>query len=204
MVDDDAFRSPFPSYDVLDKWSSPSWNESTRAVVAKRVQSVPSRRFFTEEEWATAAAIAERIIPQPDRGDAPVPIVPFIDELLHENRGKGYRYAGMPPLREAWRRGLAAIDDESQILYQKRFRELTAEERDAVLRLVQSGRITSARWRELPSKRFFTNVLIDEIVGIYYAHPAAWSEIGFGGPASPRGYVRFGIDQRDPWEAEEE
>jgi hypothetical protein len=41
------------------------------------------------------------------------------------------------------------------------------------------------------------------VVGIYYAHPAAWSEIGFGGPASPRGYVRLGFDERDPWEAEE-
>jgi len=40
-------------------------------------------------------------------------------------------------------------------------------------------------------------------VSIYYAHPAAWNEIGFGGPASPRGYVRLGFDRRDPWEADE-
>ena len=31
----------------------------------------------------------------------------------------------------------------------------------------------------------------------------AWSEIGFGGPANPRGYVRMDFDQRDPWEAAE-
>ena len=37
----------------------------------------------------------------------------------------------------------------------------------------------------------------------YYAHPTAWNEIGFGGPASPRGYVRMGFDRRDPWEAAE-
>ena len=37
----------------------------------------------------------------------------------------------------------------------------------------------------------------------YYAHPTAWSEIGFGGPASPRGYVRMNFDRRDPWEAAE-
>ncbi|MGH6677602.1 MAG: gluconate 2-dehydrogenase subunit 3 family protein, partial [Bradyrhizobium sp.] len=36
-----------------------------------------------------------------------------------------------------------------------------------------------------------------------YAHPAAWSEIGFGGPASPRGYVRLGANRRDEWEAAE-
>ena len=28
-------------------------------------------------------------------------------------------------------------------------------------------------------------------------------EIGFGGPASPRGYVRMNFDRRDPWEAVE-
>jgi hypothetical protein len=26
--------------------------------------------------------------------------------------------------------------------------------------------------------------------------------VGFGGPASPRGYVRLGLNQRDPWEGE--
>jgi hypothetical protein len=45
-------------------------------------------------------------------------------------------------------------------------------------------------------------VLLD-IVSAYYAHPTAWNEIGFGGPASPRGYVRMGLDRRDPWEAVE-
>src|SRR5262252_10658338 len=37
----------------------------------------------------------------------------------------------------------------------------------------------------------------------YYMHPTAWSEIGWGGPASPRGYVRMDFDRRDPWEAAE-
>ena len=37
----------------------------------------------------------------------------------------------------------------------------------------------------------------------YYAHPTAWSEIGWGGPASPRGYVRMDLNERDPWEAAE-
>jgi len=28
----------------------------------------------------------------------------------------------------------------------------------------------------------------------------AWNEIGFGGPAYPRGYKNIGIDAREPWE----
>jgi hypothetical protein len=42
-----------------------------------------------------------------------------------------------------------------------------------------------------------------DIVLAYYAHPTAWSEIGWGGPASPRGYVRLDFNERDPWEAAE-
>jgi hypothetical protein len=38
---------------------------------------------------------------------------------------------------------------------------------------------------------------------MYYSHPHSWSEIGFGGPANPRGYVRMYYDRRDPWEAAE-
>ncbi len=43
-----------------------------------------------------------------------------------------------------------------------------------------------------------------DICGAYYSHPFAWNEIGFGGPASPRGYVRMDFNRRDPWEAEVE
>ncbi|HZD88840.1 MAG TPA: gluconate 2-dehydrogenase subunit 3 family protein, partial [Pseudolabrys sp.] len=53
------------------------------------------------------------------------------------------------------------------------------------------------------AQSFMRHVLLREIVGIYYAHPDAWSEIGFGGPASPRGYVRLAENRRDPWEAVE-
>ena len=41
------------------------------------------------------------------------------------------------------------------------------------------------------------------VTDAYYAHPTAWNEIGFGGPASPRGYVRLDKNRRDPWEAAE-
>jgi hypothetical protein len=81
------------------------------------------------------------------------------------------------------------------------FRELPINQQDAVLRAIQHNDVRSASWQGLPAKLFFSSVLLREVVSVYYAHPAAWSEIGFGGPASPRGYVRLGFDRRDPWEA---
>ena len=37
----------------------------------------------------------------------------------------------------------------------------------------------------------------------FYSHPWAWNEIGFGGPAYPRGYKNLGFDRREPWEVAE-
>jgi hypothetical protein len=45
--------------------------------------------------------------------------------------------------------------------------------------------------------------VLHDICGAYYSHPYAWSQIGFGGPANPRGYVRMNFNRRDPWEAVE-
>jgi hypothetical protein len=198
-----AFRPRFPGYDVLDKWDSPSWNDQTRAVIKKRLNQVPPRRFLTEDEWEVLSAVCERLLPQPDRPGRAVPITPFIDEKLAKNQGSGYRYEGMPPMREAWRQGLKAIDAEAQARWGGGFRYLPPNQQDAVLRAVQHGDVRSAEWQSLSAPRFFASMLLREAVSVYYAHPAAWNEIGFGGPASPRGYVRLGFDRRDPWEAEE-
>jgi hypothetical protein len=83
------------------------------------------------------------------------------------------------------------------------FRSLPEVQQDAVLRIIHAGEVAGGVWARLPARCFFTAVLLKEVVGEYYAHPAAWSEVGFGGPASPRGYVRLGVNQRDPWEARE-
>ncbi len=38
----------------------------------------------------------------------------------------------------------------------------------------------------------------------FYSHPWAWNEMGFGGPAYPRGYKNMGIDRREGWERPED
>lgn len=196
-------RTPYRDYDVLRKRDSVSWDGTTREVLRRRLEEVPERSFFSEDEWHTLQAVCDRIIPQPERGSAAVPIAPWIDQKLAQNRGDGYRYADMPPLREAWRLGLAGIDAESRRRFDMPFAATESTNQDAVLSAIQQGDVTDDVWARLPPKRFFTSILLKSIVAQYYAHPTAWSETGFGGPASPRGYVRLGIGQHDPWEAEE-
>lgn len=199
----ERFETPYEGYDVLEKWDSPSWDETTREVVRKRLQEVPERQFLEPHEWTTLEAVCARLVPQPDRPDDPIPIVPFIDQKLRNDQGSGYRYENMPDLRTAWRLGIAGIEKEAHQRYHTPFTGLAAEQQDELLRAIQNEEVEGDLWEELPPKRFFTDTLLNTVVGIYYAHPAAWSETGFGGPASPRGYVRREIGRHDAWEADE-
>lgn len=194
----------YPGYDVLNKRDSPSWNDQTRRVIDQRLGIDPDRhRFFTDNEWPTIRAICERIVPQTVVRPHRVPLAAMVDEKLFGNSGDGYRDARLPPMGEAWRRGLAALDAEAKARHGRRFHDVAPLEQDQILTAVQNGDVRDAAWRELPPKVFFIKRVLHDIVSAYYAHPRSWNEIGYGGPASPRGYVRMNFDRRDPWEAVE-
>jgi hypothetical protein len=202
-MEEEVFRTHYADFNVLDKWSSPDWDDQTREVVRQRLEEIPPIRFFTSEEAQTLAAVAERIVPQPDRGETEkVPIVPWIDQKLFEDKRDGYRYEELPPQREAWRLGLKGLDEAAQALFAgKRFVDLDIQSQHVVLTHVARGNPPGATWKQLPAARFFKNVLSITIVKIYYAHPLAWNEIGYNGPSSPRGHVRKWEGGVDPWEA---
>ena len=80
-MDENQFQTRYPDYNVLDKWSSPDWDDQTREVVRQRLEEIPRIRFFTDEEARMLSAIADLIIPQPERQEfEKVPIAPWIDE----------------------------------------------------------------------------------------------------------------------------
>lgn len=177
----------FPGYDVLRKWNTASWNAKTRQVVAARLELAPEPSFFSRSELAVVDAVADRIVPQPD-GRARIPVGRLVDEKLARCQEDGYRAAAMPREGAAWRRGIAALDGAA---------------RATLLRQVAAGTAEGPAWDGLPPKLFWKQRLLTDIVHAYWSHPVAWSECGWGGPASPRGYVRMGYDERDPWEAAE-
>jgi hypothetical protein len=60
-------------------------------------------------------------------------------------------------------------------------------------------------WDDLDSAKAWS-VVMRHALSAFYSHPWAWNEIGFGGPAYPRGYMRMGVGDhrgRDPHEGEE-
>lgn len=197
-------RDLYPGYDVLDKRDGPSWNAKTRDVLAERLGIGPeTHRFLDDAEWTTLKAVCDRVVPQPtDRAD-PIPVAALIDHKLATGEHDGYRHADLPDQGEAWRRGLAALDAEARAAYGAGFHELGAWARDELLKAAEAGKLAHLAWGDMPPAKFFSGRVLADAVKAYYAHPTAWSEIGFGGPASPRGYVRMDFDRRDPWEAAE-
>jgi len=192
----------YPGYDVLSKRWSASWNAQTRRVIDARLAVPREPRFFSAAEWRTLNAVCDRIMPQPTDRPA-VPLAAYVDQKMAEDLQDGYRYAELPPQGEAWQRGLQALDAEALEAHGDRFDTLAPTVQDALLTLMQQGSMTGAAWAGMPPKLFFAHRILPDITHAYYAHPISWSEIGFGGPASPRGYVRMGLDRHDPWEAVE-
>ncbi len=62
------------------------------------MQEIPPIRFFDPHEANLMEVVAAHLLPQDDRMPSQrIPIVPSIDERLHEGRIPGYRFATMPP-----------------------------------------------------------------------------------------------------------
>jgi len=193
----------FPGYDVLAKRDTPSWNDATRQVMDARLAIVDAPKFLNRQEWLTLRAICDGIVPQRAPRSAQVLIAAMVDRKLAKDHRDGYRDARLPPLREAWKRGLAAVEAIAQARAGVTFHLLSAAARDALLKDMHDGKLDGPDWGGMPSRLFFRERVTHDILAAYYSHPTAWNEIGFGGPAAPRGYVRMYFNRRDPWEAAE-
>jgi hypothetical protein len=170
------------------------------------VEHVPPIRFFSPDEAQLMEAVCNRILPQDDREEAHrIAIMPRIDERLWSGRIDGYRYEDMPPDAEAHRLGLQAIEAIAQHLYDTSFINLIPLEQDRVLKTIHDGEPPAAHaiWQRMSVQRYWM-LLVQDCIEAYYAHPYAWDEVGFGGPAYPRGYMRLEGGKPEPWEVEEQ
>ena len=194
----------YPGYSTLGQKAF--WDATTRHVVEDRVYNIPKTRFFTEEETLTMTAICDRVVPQDDRTpERKIPIVPFIDERLFKNQIDGYRFKGMPPDREAYRLGIRAIDETARQIHGVPFVDLDPLKQDFIIKSIHDGKKLAAHhiWEKMSIERFW-HLLVQDCVTVYYAHPWAWDEIGYGGPAYPRAYTRLEGGEPEPWEVDEQ
>lgn len=186
----------YPGYSTYARRDTPSWNARTRAVIEERLATPSTPRFFTPAEWAIADALCRAVMP----GEVTPPLVALLDAHLHEGGATGTRDEDMAWPGDAWRQGLAGLDAQARCSTGTGFAALPASDREALVAAMATGRL---HWRDIDARRFFERRVLVDVPALFYGLPQAWDEIGFGGPASPRGYVRLDGDRRDPWEAAE-
>jgi Gluconate 2-dehydrogenase subunit 3 len=194
----------FPGFRTADQ--ARHWDPVTAGVVLSRLGRPPDLRFFTPHEEATATALCNRLLGQSDGPDGgpggrpPVPVVAMIDARLAELETDGWRYADLPEDGQAWQDTLRNLDEDARAAYGMAFAECPDKDQDAVVQAVQDT--GSGRWHGLPASRVWS-LWTRYACTAFYSHPLAWDEIGFPGPAYPRGYKNTGVGKREPFEVKD-
>lgn len=188
----------YPYYDVFD--AADTWDEATRAAIERRMRLAGRPlRFFTAAEEPTLRAFCDTCLAQ-DR-EPRVPVAEYVDDKLASGRLDGFQYADMPDDRETWRLVLRGLDETARTRYgADGFAAADQRTRDAVVEALAHGDLSGGAWDRLNVRRAWT-VCMRSILTGFYSHPWAWNEIGFGGPAYPRGYMRLGpVSTTEPYE----
>jgi Gluconate 2-dehydrogenase subunit 3 len=189
----------FPDHDVMSQ--ADHWDPVTRRAVRERVDKVPPIRFFAPAEAATLGAFCDVVMAQD--GEPRIPVLAMVDAKLHAGRLDGYRYEDMPDDRETWRRAARGLDEAAVDRGAPGgFAQAPPDMQHEICAGFAKGKLAGGIWAELPVTKAWT-VVMRSVVAAFYSHPWAWNEIGFGGPAYPRGYSRLGVGMREAWEGAE-
>ncbi len=183
----------FPGFDSASQ--SKHWDAATQSVVMARLGLPVDVRFFTPGEEAAARALLDQLLDQ--RGEPRVPVVHLVDARLAEQQTDGWHYDDMPIDGQAWRDTLAALDEDARAGYGCIFAEADLEDQEAMLRCIQERGMEP--WHSIPAAHVWS-LWTRYACTAFYSHPWAWDEIGFAGPAYPRGYKNLGLDAREPFE----
>jgi choline dehydrogenase-like flavoprotein len=189
----------YPDYDVLEQREH--WDEVTRKVIMDRVDNPPPIRFFTGAEVETLSAFCDTVTAQ-DR-EPKIHILNFVDEKMYEADEKGldgYQYAEMPDDRETWRLVARGLDEVARRRNSTSFHPAQEEVREEIVEAFSRGELSDGVWDRIPQA---WSVVMRAVLAAFYGHPWAWNEIGYGGPAYPRGFMRLQAGQKEPYEGEE-
>ncbi len=140
----------------------------------------PARwRFFSEAEAATVSAVCEQIIPtDQDPGAASAGVPNFIDKQLV---GPYKRH------QQAYRTGLAGLQETSQAMFGAGFEALSWNNQTAVLKALESNEAKGRTWESRSSKAFF-QLIRDHTMQGFYGSPR------HGGNKDYVSYRMLGID----------
>jgi Gluconate 2-dehydrogenase subunit 3 len=183
----------YPGFDVVSQ--ARHWDPVTAGVVLARLGPPPDIVFFTPEEEAIARGLIDHILGQYD--EPRVPVVGLLDARLAAQETDGWHYHDMPHDDQAWRDTLHYLDEDTWDRFGKAFVDCPDYGQRSVIRAVQQA--GSQPWHGLPAAHVWS-LWTRYICTAFYSHPWAWNEIGFPGPAYPRGYKNAHVGGREPFE----
>jgi len=191
----------YPEYDVLTQ--AGHWDDVTRRVVLDRVENVPPIRFFSPAEVDTLKAFCDIATAQDE--EPRIPVLSYVDEKLAGGTGDGFQYYDLPSDGETWRRVARGLDEEA---VRRSYESFAAAPEDVQVYIVHDfsqAQLHGGTWETVNVGRAW-KVVMRYVAQAFYSHPWAWNEIGFGGPAYPRGYGAFGsphLAEKESWESDE-
>jgi hypothetical protein len=182
----------FPGFNVLGQ--ARHWDSVTAGMITARTGPPPPPRFFTEAEQASAAALLDQLTGQCDVPMG-VPVLEMVDARLAAGETDGWRYADMPEDGQAWRDTLGYLDKDAHDQCGTSFAGASRHDQAAIIQAVQDA----SEWHGLNAPRVWS-LWTRYACTALYSHPHAWSEMGFPGPAYPRGYKNAGVGKLEPFE----
>jgi hypothetical protein len=190
----------YPDHDVLV--DAGHWDQVTRALVRARVEDVPPRRFFTKPEFVCLCAFSDVVLAQD--AEPRIPVMSFVDAKLHDGQLDGFQHVAMPDDRDTWRHVAQGLDEAGRQHGASSFEQADELTRRQIVAAFAAGALRGGIWDQLPVDVAWT-VVMRSVLSAFFSHPWAWNEIGFGGPAYPRGYMRLtqGPAGAEPHEARE-
>lgn len=187
----------YPDYDVFA--AEASWDQQTRDVVKSRLSQHGPLRYFTAEEEPTLRAFCDVTTAQDAEPRIPVP--EMVDAKYADGQLDGYRYDDMPQDPETFRLVLRGLDERARDAGADSFAALPHSDQERLVDRLAHGELSGGAFDELNVSRAWS-VCMRAILSQFYSHPWAWNEIGFGGPAYPRGFMRLGqgVEVLEPFE----
>jgi len=182
----------FPGFDALSQ--TRHWDPVTTELITARTGPPPPLRFFTATERAAAAALLDQLAGQCDE-PLGVPLVAMVDARLASGETDGWHYADLPEDGQAWRETLGYLDKDAHARCGTGFADASRHDQAAIIQAVQDA----DEWHGLAAARVWS-LWTRYACTALYSHPYAWSEMGFPGPAYPRGYKNAGVGKREPFE----
>ena len=128
-----------------------------------------------------------------------MPVLELVDHRLALDESDGWFYDDLPEDRQAWRLTLALLDRDARARYGESFHDLDAKVQSELIQSVQDAQ----QWHGIAGAHVWS-LWTRYACSSFYSHPWAWNEIGFGGPAYPRGYQALGVGKLEHWEVPQE